>query len=492
MRKEGAQSLWIDEATPRTDPEVKYEFRYLKKHFKSINTDVKLWAYKLIFVQENITKRETIDYKKLTFLSCSVIVNYSSSEKSQSYLLYSVAAIPQKYLLKNRTPIPLMNYYFHSFKDYPFTFCDNSNKKVKFSIRGAPFFQKNDITSFCMQSALATILNNLSPNNKLILPNHINQIYGAPLGSDVLFDKQKVLKVMKKQKLFSKEILFDQESTINLFKFLFKRFGWPPSASIYPWMESGFPGFIVFHTRAGNLHVVPIIGHTLSTDSWQPEADIRYSRRVRFHFRPVSAWVDNFLIHDDNFGMYLCYPTSKLAEKKNPKKYLTDHIIFITKENIKLLPDKLEINLIGDIRRWFDMNKKVSEKDNTWLYKIINERNAPLVSRTLSINKNDYIENLRERDSEKNKIPENMLQVIKKQLPDIFWLTEITLPDLYIANKAALISIVTKKNSYRQVFIRFPKFCYLYIKNEYFKVTLPTGSHYKLFERPNDIPTYDW
>ena len=85
-----------------------------------------------------------------------------------------------------------------------------------------------------------------------------------------------------------------------------------------------------------------------------------------------------------------------------------------------------------------------------------------------------------------------MIRVIRKQLPKSFWLTEITLPDLYIANKAALISIVTKKDSDKQIFIRFPKFCYLYIKNEFIMVDLPTSSHYKLFKKPNDIPTYDW
>lgn len=407
-------------------------------------------------------------------------------------MLYSVATIPKKYLSENNMPTPLMNYYFHSFKDYTLIFRDQNNKDVQFKIRGVPFFQKNNITSFCMQSALATILNILSPDNELILPNQVNQIYGAPLGSDVSFDKQKVLKVIKKKKLYSKEILFDQESTVNLFKLLFTRFGWLPSASVYPWMESGFPGFIVFHTRVGNLHVVPIIGHTLSTDSWQPEADIRYNRRVRFHFRSVSAWVDNLLIHDDNFGMYFCYPTSKLSERKNTEKYLTDHVIFITKEKVKLFPDKLEINLISDIRKWFKMKKNVTEQDNPWLYKIINERNAPLVSRTLLVNKNDYLESLRKVDSEKKKIPEYIIQVIKKQLPNSFWLTKITLPDLYLANKTALISIVTIKDSDKQIFIRFPKFCYLYIENEYFIIDLPTDSHYKLFERPNDIPTYDW
>ena len=82
--------------------------------------------------------------------------------------------------------------------------------------------------------------------------------------------------------------------------------------------------------------------------------------------------------------------------------------------------------------------------------------------------------------------------MIGKQLPDIFWLTEITLPDLYIANKAALISIVTQINTNKQIFRRLPKFCYLLIKNKYYILNLPTGGHYKIYERITDIETYDW
>ena len=122
------------------------------------------------------------------------------------------------------------------------------------------------------------------------------------------------------------------------------------------------------------------------------------------------------------------------------------------------------------------------------------ERNAPLVSRTLSVNRNDYIENLKRGDSKGNKFPQKLIRLIKKQLPKIFWLTEITLPDLYVANKTALISIITSKDGNEQIFIRFPKFCYLYMEkeNDFWQIDLPTNSHFKLFERPNVEATYDW
>ncbi|MBM4066605.1 MAG: hypothetical protein FJ266_13365 [Planctomycetes bacterium] len=485
----GAQSLWIEKVNSSNNADIDYESNYLKKFF---NSHVEITAYKFIFVQESNAEIIKVDPQKLTFLSCSVVMNYSSGREKNSYLLYSIVAIPKRYDFLSETPIPLMNYYFHSFRNYDFILNDPLLGKVNFKICGSPFFQQNKTTSVCMQSALATIFNNIGHNKKLILPNRINELYGVPFGRELFLDKKGTLKVIKKRGLFTKELLFDQKETMEVFKELFKKFGWSPSSSVYPWMESGFPGFIVFRTRSTDLHVVPIIGHTLNTDSWQPEADIRYNRRVRFHFRPVSAWIDNFIIHDDNFGMYLSYPASKLSEKKGRYGYFVDHVIFVTEHKITLPPDRLEIDLISDLRQVFELNKDVSEEENPWLHRIINEEKAPLVSRTMVAKKTDFLKTLGQRDSNGKKITKTDIDAVGEQMPDRFWLTEVTLPDLYLANKTALISIVTQLNTDRQIFIRLPRLGYLIIQNKCYRLDLPTSGHYKIYERISDIETYDW
>ena len=485
----GAQSLWIEKVNSSNNADIDYESNYLKKFF---NSHVKITAYKFIFVRESNAEIIKVGPQKLTYLSCSVVVNYSSGLEKNSYLLYSVVAIPKKYDFLSEKSIPLMNYYFHSFRKYDFILNDPLLGKINFKICGSPFFQQNKTTSFCMQSALATIFNNIGHNKKLILPNHINELYGVQFGKELVLDKKSTLTVIGKEGFFTKEFLFDQKETVTLFKELSKNFGWSLSSSIYPWMESGFPGFIVFQTRSKVLHVVPIIGHTSNTDAWPPEADIRYNREVRFHFRPVSAWVDNFIIHDDNFGMYLSYPSAKLSERKDRRGFNIDHVIFVTKDKITLPPDRLEIDLISDLRQVFALNKNVSEEENPWLHKIINEVKAPLVSRTMVAKKTDFLKTLGQRDSNGKKITKTDIDTVGEQLPDRFWLTEVTLPDLYLANKTALISIVTQINTYRQIFIRLPRLGYLIIKNKYYRLDLPTSGHYKIYERISDIETYDW
>ncbi|MDP2168604.1 MAG: hypothetical protein Q8J64_09780 [Thermodesulfovibrionales bacterium] len=489
MRKMGAQALWIEKVNPANNTDIDYEFTYLGKFFPSVNA----MAYRLFFVREDISKRKSFDFNNLTFLSCSTIINYTAGSISDSYLLYSITATPKKHnYIRHRKGLPLMNYYFHSVKDYHFNF-PAPDGEIKFTIRGAPFFQRNNKTAFCMQSALATILNHLSSSTELLLPNKINTLCGGNIGKELTLDKKNTIDLIKKMGLHAKRFVFNQEQTQQVFAKMLNLHDCPPSSLLYPWMESGFPGFIIFYppsvkgTVDDALHVVPIIGHTLNTDSWQPEADIKYRRRVRLHFRPVSAWVDNFIIHDDNFGMYLCYPTTKLAEKKRGIGYLVDFVLFLTKMDIPYPPDKTEIELISLVRRYL----KPTE-DNIWINRLVEEP-TPLVSRTVAATKEEFIHSLSDYDSEKNKIPRNTIGQITRHLPENFWLTEITLPDLYIANKTALISIVSTFETGNICFIRLPRLCsYINGGDVVESVDLPTNGHYKIYTKKNDNETFDW
>jgi len=267
MRKMGAQSLFISDFNSETDCEIASEINHLKKVLPK-TTEFK--AYKLYFVRENITKRERENLSKLTFLSYSAIINYSSDKKSDSYLLFSLVATPMKHDLYSNKAVPLTNYYFHTVRNYQFTFRSPEGMEFNFNIMGAPFFQQNNVTSFCIQTAIATLLNQVDCRDTLLLPVQINELAGLQSTTGGL-DIDQTINVIKKQGYFTKNFDFHIKDTGKLFKNLHTKFDLPPSGIIYPWLESGLPGFIVFVTKKDILHVVPIIGHTLNTDRWDPE-----------------------------------------------------------------------------------------------------------------------------------------------------------------------------------------------------------------------------
>jgi len=492
MRKMGAQSLWIDDFNPEIDSEIAYEINLLKK---VLPETAEFKAYKLYFVKESVTERNGQNLSKLTFLSYSAIINYSSINKNDSYLLFSVVATPMKHDLYRNKAVPLTNYYFHTIRDYEFRFGSPEGNEFNFNIIGAPFFQKNSITSFCIQTALATLLNQADYRGTLLLPVQINELAGLSISQSTSggLDIAQTINVIKNQGCFAKTFDFHLKDTDKLFKSLHKKFDLPPSGIIYPWMESGLPGFIVFVTKKDILHAVPIIGHTLNTDRWDPEADIRYRKNVRYHFRSVSAWVDNYIIHDDNFGMYLCYPTDKLEEKKRNYGYLVNYVLFMPKEEITYPPDKIEISLIAIMRNILDKFSGLTKEENPWLYKLKHELSAPLVSRTIACQKSNYVQNLKNPDCFNKIIADKLQRQIAAHLPESFWLTEITLPDLYVANKAVIINFISDLKNGDLLFFRFPKFCVMFKKGKPPEILeLNTLGHFKLYSREHNIETFDW
>ena len=326
----------------------------------------------------------------------------------------------------------------------------------------------------------------------LLLPVKINELAGSKSTAGGLEIGQ-AIDVIKKRGYFTKTFDFHIKDTGKLFRDLRTKFDFPPSGIIYPWMESGLPGFIVFLTKKNVLHAVPIIGHTLNTDRWSPEADIRYRRNVRYNFRSVSAWVDNYIIHDDNFGMYLCYPTGKLEEKKRKYGYLVNYILFMSKEEISYPPDKIEIRLIGIMRNVLNKVEGLIKEENPWLYKLKHELSTPLVSRTIACQKSDYIKNLKNPDCFNKIIPDKLRKQIAAHLPEGFWLTEISLPDLYAANKTVIINFISDLKNGNCLFFRFPKFCVLFKKGKIPEfLELNTLGHFKLYSIEHSVKTFDW
>jgi len=55
------------------------------------------------------------------------------------------------------------------------------------------------------------------------------------------------------------------------------------------------------------------------------------------------------------------------------------------------------------------------------------------------VNKEDYVKSPNQKDFEGNNFTEDNKERLVQYLPDLFWLSEITLPDLYTANKSKIV-----------------------------------------------------
>jgi len=276
---------------------------------------------------------------------------------------------------------------------------------------------------------------------------------------------------------------------------------------IYRYVEGGCPVLLVFSAET-SLHVVPVIGHTMNSDIWRPEAETVYTTNIntRLNYKSAASWTDHFIIHDDNFGMYYCLPVDALKRVTLPKHDPT----FRAKLAVVISPPELitsaweaEWASVIVTKHFLEEAQKHGALDE-WSKRIIQTdpvyRPRPTVVRTLLARKNDYLKSLDESDFESNVFSKADKRHIAENLPDLFWLSELTLPDLYTGNRSKIIDFFygcnhpPLKRDFNEIFhrwiqIRFP--CALLRKDLSVK-PLSVSSHYPLFKLENTGDTFDW
>lgn len=179
-------------------------------------------------------------------------------------------------------------------------------------------------------------------------------------------------------------------------------------------------------------HVVLVFGHTRHSDEWHPQAIPEYAGPGSAKYLPASAWIDHFLIHDDNLGPY--YTLSSHALEYDPD-VRAHWIIAIRKQTPNLTATGAEAiaavmltNMLPQLAtsssgRWFDYITQ-----NTWRY----------VLRTILMTREDYIAHLQGaqgHDGTKAK-PEELAGLAG--LPERIWMVEFSLPSLFTGNRAKL------------------------------------------------------
>ncbi len=329
----------------------------------------------------------------------------------------------------------------------------SSGTPYEYSYFGSYFFQKSTYTSVCSQAALCMTLNNanLVGDEKFIVPEDINKMVGI----DHVTKKFAAKLPSDRAEITSdeiKKILTHLGLNVSMLDF----FNYPNTDYVeylYSYVESNCTTMLVFVVET-DLHVVPILGHTLNTDMWRPEAELNYdpnlSKSKRFRSTSSSSWVDHFIIHDDNLGMYYSLPVDSLRRVTLPMKdpfFRAKCGIAITRKKLGMTAKDCECvssvaarNLILGMKNDYDVALSY------WLRKIFlslkNESVTPFVTRTLLAQKDTYSKHLKEKsDFDGVKFSGEDLNKILSDLPGEFWLTEITLPDLYTTNKSKIADI---------------------------------------------------
>jgi len=309
----------------------------------------------------------------------------------------------------------------------------------RFKIRGSFFSQQSGITNVCAHAALRWVLNNFPDRaEEIITSEDINRVlkinHSSKKAGDYGLTIDNLIEVIQKYGYKCTLADFEKENSIN------------PGNYIYSIIESGYPVLVCFNAEKAK-HVICVVGHTSNSDMWDAEARLAYSGMPGAEYLPSNSWVDHFVIHDDNYGPYFCMPVKALSEPCNiSTPFQITQAIGIIPSEVSIFPHTAELNSSFILRQIYENVLK----DCYWMQVLRYEDKATgkwIVLRTLLVNRTSYISHLNEiEDTEGNILAKSEKRLIAEKLPEHFWLTEVSLTDLYTANKHKLGEILYKSN----------------------------------------------
>jgi hypothetical protein len=438
MRKMDVETAIIEDLLPE-HPAIKKEIDAIQRYYKN---QAEIIAYRVTCLNKKIRKIEEI--RKCgddDFLSSALLINFKSPKSEwKSYLFRAIVTTPKLYNRLGSAQVPLLNTYLHVSKTFDCEVSEAEGRIHGFKITGTYFSQQNGVTSVCCHAALSTCINNVSflPLGE-IEPEYINNVLGIDHVKTRFGNGEKEMKGLTLETI---DDFFEKVKINSLWISFFDNPLVEYNNWIYHYIESECPVLLFFTTNNPNdLHVVSVLGHTFLSDIWRSEAEPVYSLFTgRLEYKPASNWVDNFIIHDDNFGMNLCLPIDSLKRSTLPRMdptFRAYYAAIILPQTVKTEAVEAEYasSIISKVT--LETLKKTVGLD-IWSDRLFANPSSKVI-RTFLVSKTQYEYNLTRSDFAGNGFSEEDQIKILKDLPTLFWLSEISLIDLYCANKTKII-----------------------------------------------------
>lgn len=272
---------------------------------------------------------------------------------------------------------------------------------------------------------------------------------------------------------------------------------------IYPFVESKCPVILGiegwnFEQGIRTNHVVSVLGHTLNSDRWEPEARSGYGGYPRDFYTPVTGWTGHYIINDDNFGMYVTLPSDMLRNYLVPSKNPNLHATMA----VAIVPD--EVNVSGqsaEILAVWIAQKLITglsiPNPGVWLERLV-KHSGNLVCRTQLIAKDDYNTYISTLSQSGYLNINTDIQQRLDALPDQIWVSEITLPHLYNGNKHKLGDMLIRASATNEEHVQrksfemawFPGFIYFGSDRQAFEWDVNT--HVSLIRNNDKTPLLEW
>jgi hypothetical protein len=444
VRKMGAATLLEEELEP--NQEILQEFEDVEARLGE-KLPVTPKAVRLSFFAAPCQNQDWQSLPEDSFLGYAVVVllqfplNNAILKKpdptpSVAYVLEAVTRPPCRITKDPSGAISahgVTNYYVHCHRTFETTIGTQKDHR-KCSVIGTFFCQQNGLTHVCAHAALRMILNTAKGLvDHKVTSRELNTILNIDHKTLTVGDGLRPDQIRSIGNHFGLNMIagdFLANPTVDYAEF------------IYPFVESGYPAFLAFNPTHAVGHVVTVIGHTMNSDKWDCEAHLAYRPEATIFgfYHASAAWVDHFILNDDNFGMYSCMPPGYLRNKTLPQYDMTQRATFafaFLPKNVQVMPYLAEKIAVALVRRLHEHFTPPAASPNRWLTRLWEQIKSGsrrgIVARTVLCDKAQYLDAMKDKQDSDGSVQKNWN--VLASAPDMFWLTELSLPDLYTANK---------------------------------------------------------
>ena len=449
-RKMGVQSYVSETLAP--NDEIRQEIEAVAKHPDYAGSPVTGRAIRLSFFRscpkawQDVTSEDFLGYAvMLELLQDGKRLRHNG--RRMAFVLESVVRPPTIFLdaSDGRTSAEsASNYYVHCTRPFK-SVVGIASHSVSLQIDGSFFCQQNGLTHVCVHAALRTAINSSPSIRGPRVPEKltnlkINEILGVDYADKASVGRlrgglnaKEIEKVVNDMGLYPKSYEFPNHHHIGYAEY------------VYPLIESRFPVILGVYGQMGG-HAIAVLGHTVNSDRWEPQARDGYGAFPLVRYHSSSLWADHFIIADDNVGMHVTLPREMIRNFLVPEFDPNLHASMA----VGLVPRTVRVNgydaeaLASRIAEQF-LKSTVSRPGCRWLRFLrgtIDRRgdhhHPTLVCRTVLTTRDCYCQEMAHaKDSEPphNALTAGEVELLKRVLPRTIWVTEISLPDLYTANK---------------------------------------------------------
>ena len=433
-RKMHVRSVVIEDA--HDYPDVKAEIAHLEVWSAAIKGEVTALAISFLTASKSRVNRAVFTATADDLIGQAVLLTFPTEGGSRTFVFEAIFRLPRS----GRQPsAPLLNNYVPIARE--FEVCVGG---TQLCITGSAFHQQNGVTSLCVHSVVRSLVRNVG--GIAATTEQLNALWGYKGG------RHQVNTVMACN-AFShyglRAIRYD----------LTDRFAMGLSAGLsaddVTWqtvacLAESSTAIVLDLERVGSSHhVIAVVGFTLNTDEWLPHAAPAYLPG-RPNEESSSAWVDHLVVHDDLLGPYYCLSRADFFEKK------TNHKATLTpKTAIALLPSGVEVSPVEADRTarsaflvlvdgLAPLEGRVWTGGGWWAR--LAHSSCRRVWRTTLVTRESYIARLRAKRliSPRRLAGTTILDLYESKIPPRFWLAEVTLPQLYVGNRAGLGEVLIK------------------------------------------------